>query len=61
MKEKTVYVNQWQGKVENDGLSENTPVLTRERADEIRRKEKTQGLKIVGTADFKWRFLSGAS
>ena len=60
MKEKTVYVNQWQGKVENDGLSENTPVLP-ERADEIRRKEKTQELKIVGTADFKWRFLSGAS
>ena len=33
MKEKTVYVNQWQGKDENDGLSEDAPVLTRKLAE----------------------------
>ena len=58
MKEKTVYVNQWQGKVVNDGLSEDAPVLTKKRALEIQRKKKTQALKIVGSADFKRRFLS---
>jgi hypothetical protein len=47
MKEKTVYVNQWQGKA-NDGLSEDAPVLTRKRAEQIQRKKKTQALKIVG-------------
>ena len=57
MKEKTVYVNQWQGKDVNDGLSEDAPVLTKKRALEIQRKKKTQALKIVGTADFKRRFL----
>jgi hypothetical protein len=58
---KTVYVNGWQGKDTNDGLSENTPVLTKKRATEIRRNQKTQELKIVGTADFKRRFLSEGS
>ena len=58
MKEKTVYVNQWQGKDVNDGLSEDTPVLSKKRALEIQRKKKTQALKIVGTADFNRRFLS---
>ena len=58
MKEKTVYVNQWQGKDVNDGLSEDTPVLSKKRALEIQRKKKTQALRIVGTADFKRRFLS---
>jgi hypothetical protein len=32
MKEKTVYVNQWQGNDANDGLSEGAPVLLRKRA-----------------------------
>ena len=58
MKEKTVYVNEWQGKNSNDGLSEDAPVLTKKRAYEIRRKEKTQALKIVGTPNFKRQFLS---
>ena len=40
MKEKTVYVNQWQGNDANDGLSEDTAVLTRKRVLEIRRKNK---------------------
>ena len=40
MKEKTVYVNQWQGNDANDGLSEDTAVLTRKRVLEIRRKKK---------------------
>ena len=57
MKERTVYVNQWQGK-DVTGLSEDAPVLTKKRALEIQRKKKTQALKIVGTADFKRRFLS---
>ena len=61
MKEKTVYVNQWQGKDTNNGVNEDTPVLTRKRATEIQRKEKTQALKIIGTADFKRQFLSGSS
>jgi hypothetical protein len=51
MKKKTVYVNEWQGKDTNDGLSETTPVLTRKRADQIARKEVTQEIKIVGTPD----------
>ena len=61
MKEKTVYVNQWQGNDANDGLSEDAPVLTRKRAEQIQRKKKTQALKIVGTANFKRLFLSDAS
>ena len=61
MKEKTVYVNQWQGNDANDGLSEDTAILTRKRVLEIRRKKKTEALKIVGTPDFKRRFLTDAS
>ena len=61
MEEKTVYVNEWQGKDANDGLSEDAPVLTKKRAIEIQRKKKARALKIVGTANFKRRFLSEPS
>ena len=61
MKKKTIYVNERQGKDTNDGFSEKTPVLTRKRADQVARKEVTQEVKIVGTPDFKRRFLSGSS
>ena len=56
MEEKTVHVNEWQGNDKNDGLSEKTPVLTRKRAMEIARKEKTQILKVVGSGTFKKQF-----
>jgi hypothetical protein len=61
MEVKLVHVNEWQGSDKNDGLSENTPVLTRKRADEIRRKERTQGLRIIGSEAFKKQFVSGSS
>ena len=61
MEVKLVHVNEWQGNDKNDGLSENTAVLTRKRADEIRRKAKTQGVSIIGSETFKKQFVSGSS
>ena len=60
MKKKIVYIRELQGNDENDGLSDGTPVLTKKRALEIARKEKTQGFDIRGTAAFKEKFFSGS-
>ena len=61
MEKKTVHVNEWKGRDEDDGLGDDTPVLTRKRALEIARKEKTQGFKIVGTEAFIKQFFGGSS
>ena len=58
MKEKTVYVNQWQGKVVNDGLSEDAPVLTKKRALEISAQEKNSGTQDRRQRRFQETILS---
>jgi hypothetical protein len=50
---KIVYVNEWQGDDKNNGLSANEAVLTRERALEVSRRERTDGFDITGS----WAFI----
>ena len=49
MEKKTLYVNEWQGKDENDGLASDRAVLTSKRAMEVQRKERTQATQLIGS------------
>ena len=53
MEKKTVYLNEYQGKDENHGLSSDTPVLTSGRALEIALKEGIQVFGVKGSAAYK--------